>query len=162
MLSQRKSNIDTSTAHNTRRSTRLLSANTRNYSRPAANSQGPKRNTGNTNLDLTKKVANSLEIPQSIDVIAPRYSVLTRAKEAKDIGYGIPNMSAEERDEAESLLLGLYSKIGEGCYALSKYNCTHALAIFKSLPSSQGNTPFVLSRTARAFYESRNLVEVSI
>lgn len=71
-------------------------------------------------------------------------------------------MSVEERDEAESQLLGLYGKIGEGCYALSKYNCAHALAIFKSLPFSQGNTPFVLSRTARAFYECRNLTEVSV
>ena len=69
-------------------------------------------------------------------------------------------MSFEDRDEAESQLLGLYSKIGEGCYALSRYDCAQALDIFKSLPLPQGNTPFVLSRVARAFYESRNLTEV--
>jgi anaphase-promoting complex subunit 3 len=69
-------------------------------------------------------------------------------------------MSFEERDEAESQLLSLYSKIGEGCYALSRYDCTQALAIFKSLPSSQANTPFVSSRVARALYESRNLAAV--
>jgi anaphase-promoting complex subunit 3 len=69
-------------------------------------------------------------------------------------------MSSEERDEAESQLLGLYSKIGEGCYALSRYDCAQALAIFKSLPASQGTTPFVSSRVARALYESRNLSEV--
>lgn len=69
-------------------------------------------------------------------------------------------MSFEERDEAEAQLLGLYSKIGEGCYALSRYDCAQALASFRSLPSSQGNTPFVLSRVARALYESRNLTEV--
>lgn len=69
-------------------------------------------------------------------------------------------MSFEERDEAESHLLGIYCKIGEGCYALSRYDCVRALAVFKSLPLSQMNTPYVLSRTARAFYESRNLSEV--
>ena len=68
-------------------------------------------------------------------------------------------MSFEERDEAESQLLGLYSKIGEGCYALSRYNCQQAINIFKSLPNSQQNTPFVISRIARAQYESRNLTE---
>ena len=72
----------------------------------------------------------------------------------------MPNMSLEERDEAQSQLLGLYTKIGEGCYALSRYDCAHALATFKSLASSQANTPYVLSRTARALYESRNLTEV--
>jgi anaphase-promoting complex subunit 3 len=69
-------------------------------------------------------------------------------------------MSLEERDEAQSQLLGLYTKIGEGCYALSRYDCAQALATFRSLPSSQANTPYVLSRTARALYESRNLTEV--
>jgi anaphase-promoting complex subunit 3 len=69
-------------------------------------------------------------------------------------------MSYEERDEAESQLLGLYNKIGEGCYALSRYDCDHALNVFKSLPPSQANTPYVLSRSARAYYESRNLTEV--
>jgi len=76
------------------------------------------------------------------------------------VGCAISNMSFEERDEAESYLLGLYSKIGEGCYALSRYDCVHALNTFKSLPASHANTPFVLSRTARALYESRNLTEV--
>jgi anaphase-promoting complex subunit 3 len=69
-------------------------------------------------------------------------------------------MSFEEREEAESILLSLYNKIGDGCYALSRYDCSHALVIFKSLPTSQANTPFILSRTARALYESRNLTEV--
>ena len=69
-------------------------------------------------------------------------------------------MSLEERDEAQSQLLSLYTKIGEGCYALSRYDCGHALVAFKSLPPSQASTPYVLSRKARALYESRNLTEV--
>jgi anaphase-promoting complex subunit 3 len=69
-------------------------------------------------------------------------------------------MSVEERDEAESTLLGLFTKIGEGCYALSRYECSRALAIFKSLPPSQYNTSYIISRMARAHYESRNLQEV--
>jgi anaphase-promoting complex subunit 3 len=70
------------------------------------------------------------------------------------------SMSFEERDEAESHLLGLYSKIGEGCYALSRYDCDYALTMFKSLPASQANTPYVVSQIAKASYESRNLTEV--
>lgn len=69
-------------------------------------------------------------------------------------------MSFEERDEAESHLLDLYSKIGEGCYALSRYDCEYALAVFRSLSASQANTPYVVSRIAKACYESRNLSEV--
>jgi len=69
-------------------------------------------------------------------------------------------MTLEEREEAESYLLSLYCKIGEGCYALSRYDCVHAMNIFRSLPASHANTPFVLSRTARALYESRHLIEV--
>jgi anaphase-promoting complex subunit 3 len=71
-------------------------------------------------------------------------------------------MSLEERDEAESTLLGLYNKIGEGCYALSRYECSRAINVFKSLPSSQMNTSYVVSRIARAYYESRDLQEVLI
>jgi anaphase-promoting complex subunit 3 len=70
------------------------------------------------------------------------------------------SMSDEEREEAEIQMLGLFGKIGEGCYALSRYRCDQAIAIFKSLPAPQSNTAFVTSRTARAFYEKRNLSEV--
>jgi len=69
-------------------------------------------------------------------------------------------MSIEERDEAESQLLGLFNKIAEGCYALGRYDCAAALASFRSLPESQANTPYVKSRIARALYETRNLIEV--
>lgn len=81
-------------------------------------------------------------------------------QDEKNSGYTIPNMSFEERDEAESQLLGICCKIGEGCYALSRYECVRAIAFFKSLPASQINTPYVLSRIARALYENRNLTEV--
>ena len=69
-------------------------------------------------------------------------------------------LSPDERDEAESQLLNLYTKIGEGCYALSRYRCEEAIAIFKSLTVTQANTPYIVSRIARAFYEDRNLSEV--
>jgi anaphase-promoting complex subunit 3 len=70
-------------------------------------------------------------------------------------------MSIEERDEAESELLGLFSKIAEGCYALARYDCASALASFRSLQDPQANTPYVKSRIARALYENRNLLEVN-
>jgi len=78
----------------------------------------------------------------------------------KETGIPVPGMSFEEREEAEMQLLGLYNKIGEGCYALSRYDCSRALTILRGLPAPQANTPYVLSRTARALYESRNLSEV--
>jgi anaphase-promoting complex subunit 3 len=70
-------------------------------------------------------------------------------------------MSIEERDEAESELLGLFSRIAEGSYALARYDCAAALASFRSLPEPQANTPYVKSRIARALYENRNLLEVN-
>jgi len=78
-----------------------------------------------------------------------------------NVEFGLQSMSFEDRDEAEAYLLGLYHKIGEGSYALSRYDCQHAISIFKSLPTSQTNTPYVLSRIARALYETRNLQEVA-
>jgi anaphase-promoting complex subunit 3 len=59
------------------------------------------------------------------------------------------------------LLLSLYSKIGEGCYALSRYRCKEAIEIFKSLPTTQAKTSYITSRKARAFYENRDLLEVN-
>lgn len=71
-------------------------------------------------------------------------------------------MSTDDREEAEAQLLGLYGKIGEGCYALSRYRCDQAIAAFKTLPLAQANTPYVVSRMARAFYENRDLSEVDV
>jgi hypothetical protein len=110
--------------------------------------------------DNIKKNATALEGSQPVEVIKLDIE-LTSVKDITNSSYSIPNMSFEERDEAESQLLGLYSKIGEGCYALSRYDSVRALAIFKSLGAPQANTPYVLSRTARALYENRNLSEVS-
>ena len=146
--------MDLTSVQSTRRSTRL---NSTSIGKQTV-SQGTKRSARTVNQGNSKKMATTSDQPLSLEVSAKFIHFLT-FQESTHRDLPIPDMSFEERDEAESQLLGLYSKIGDGCYALSRYNCQQAINIFKSLPSSQQNTPFVISRIARAQYESRNLTE---
>jgi len=108
-----------------------------------------------------KKKIPSTHPPLSVEVTFLK-SYLIFFKEPTSTTSHSMTISTEEREEAESYLLGLYTKIGDGCYALSRYDCDRAINLFKSLPHPQANTPYIVSRLARAFYENRNLSEVDL
>lgn len=57
--------------------------------------------------------------------------------------------------DTESLhwLLELLSKLGNGYYALSRYQCQQALQYFQSVPPLQRDTPWVLAQIGKAQFE---------
>ncbi|MCJ1358644.1 MAG: anaphase-promoting complex subunit cdc27 [Icmadophila ericetorum] len=67
----------------------------------------------------------------------------------------------EKIKEIESLqwLLDLFAKLGSGYYALCHFQTKDALQIFNSLPTNQRETPWVLARIGRAFYEQASYKE---
>lgn len=66
-----------------------------------------------------------------------------------------------ERCEALYSLLGLFKKFGEGYYLLTHFKCRKALQLFKSIPSSQRETAWVLSQMGRAHFEQTNYAEAA-
>ena len=67
----------------------------------------------------------------------------------------------EKAKELEGLqwLLELFGKLGSGYFALCHYQCQETLHILNSIPSSQRETPWVLSQIARAYYEQTSYSE---
>ena len=67
----------------------------------------------------------------------------------------------ERAKELEGLqwLLELFAKLGSGYFALCHYQCQEAIQIYNSVPSSQRETPWVLSQIARAYYEQASYSE---
>ena len=55
----------------------------------------------------------------------------------------------------------MFKKLGTGYFALARYSCQEALQVFNSLTPSQRDTPWVLSKIGRAYYEMANYTEVS-
>lgn len=65
----------------------------------------------------------------------------------------------EKQQEAQLYVLDIYRKLGQGSYALSRYNCQEALQVFNSVTLAQRDTPWVLSKLGRAHYEMANYLE---
>lgn len=71
--------------------------------------------------------------------------------------------NAEHTKEIEALdwLLGLFSKLASGHFALSRYKCLDAISAFNSLSQGQRETPWVLSQLGRANFEQANYTEAA-
>jgi anaphase-promoting complex subunit 3 len=69
--------------------------------------------------------------------------------------------SHEEEGEALRWLLDLFAKLAEGYYNLTRYNAPKALEIFRALPPSQRETPWVLTKIGRALYERSQYKEAA-
>jgi anaphase-promoting complex subunit 3 len=50
-------------------------------------------------------------------------------------------------------LLDLFSRMANGYFALSRYDCHNAIQIFNSLPTQHRESPFILACIGKAFYE---------
>lgn len=70
---------------------------------------------------------------------------------------GIPPLpKATERTkelEAMNWLLGLFTKLASGYFALSRFKCPDAIQSFNSLSQGQRETPWVLAQLGRAYFE---------
>lgn len=86
---------------------------------------------------------------------APRVKeLLPQAPAAKTAELDMAKM-----EEALKYLLDLLKKFSAGYYALSRFQCTNALAAYASLPRPHQETPWVTSQMGRAFYEQANYGE---
>ncbi|KAI5787032.1 hypothetical protein DFH27DRAFT_226684 [Peziza echinospora] len=65
----------------------------------------------------------------------------------------------ERQQEAQLHMLEMFKQLGTGYFALSRYSCQEALQVFNSLTPSQRDTPWVLSKIGRAYYEMANYQE---
>ncbi|RPB22237.1 TPR-like protein [Terfezia boudieri ATCC MYA-4762] len=65
----------------------------------------------------------------------------------------------EKQQEAQLHMLEMFKKLGTGYFALARYSCQEALQVFNSLTPSQRDTPWVLSKIGRAYYEMANYTE---
>lgn len=69
--------------------------------------------------------------------------------------------NAEKTKEVEGLnwLLGLFTKLASGYYALSRYKCPEAIQHFNSLSQGQRETPWALAQLGRAYFEQAMYAE---
>ncbi|TVY71374.1 Protein bimA [Lachnellula suecica] len=61
--------------------------------------------------------------------------------------------SIGKQEESVKALLDFFKAIGSGYFALSQFQCQEALHIYKTLPKSQQETPWVMAQIGRAYYE---------
>lgn len=64
--------------------------------------------------------------------------------------------------DAESQLLRLLGQIGEGYYALSKYQCQRSIESFKALDLHAKSSPTISAKLGRAYYESGAYAEAAV
>lgn len=64
-----------------------------------------------------------------------------------------------ERIEAEACMLSLYETLATGVHALSRFDCKSALQSLESLPVVQQDSPYVLSKIGRAYFETVRYTE---
>lgn len=71
--------------------------------------------------------------------------------------------NAEKTKEMEALnwLLGLFTKLASGYYALSRYKCPEAIQHFNSLSQGQRETPWALAQLGRAYFEQAMYAEAA-
>lgn len=62
-------------------------------------------------------------------------------------------------EEAIQWILDILSKIAAGTFYLSRYQCQEALQAFQSVPTTQRETPWVLAKIGRAYYEKASYAE---
>jgi anaphase-promoting complex subunit 3 len=93
--------------------------------------------------------------PMDIDTkeVRPSTSHVSAPPEPK------PVSDKMRRYEALQVLLDLFTKLGSGYFALSHYQCEEALKIFNSIPLSQRESPWVLSKIGRCMFEQANWSE---
>lgn len=64
----------------------------------------------------------------------------------------MPDLQAEQ--QAMAGLLDSFRNLAVGCYATARFELPKAIQTFKSLPSAQRETPWVLAQLGKAYYEA--------
>lgn len=101
-----------------------------------------------------KHTEDSMDLDQKESNTRGWISTMTSLPAQKSNSVEIPRP-----EDALRYLLDLFKRIGNGYYALSKFRCTEAIQIYKALPKSQQETPWVLAQIGRAYYEQASYAE---
>jgi anaphase-promoting complex subunit 3 len=72
-----------------------------------------------------------------------------------------PSTTSQFTKDQEGLqsLLDLFSRIANGFFCLSRYDCHNAIQIFNSLPTQHRESPFILACIGRAYYEQASYAD---
>ncbi|RAL64236.1 hypothetical protein DID88_002128 [Monilinia fructigena] len=117
--------------------------------RPAGASTAGRQVSGNR-----KPVEDYMELDQREGEIRSRAPVSTKSSGARS-----SESDSGTREEALRWLLDLFRKFGTGYSLLAKFQSHQALEAFSTLSPQQQDTPWVLSRMGRAYYEQASYVE---
>lgn len=93
------------------------------------------------------------------DQSSTRNSNPIMSQASSNLPYNAPDIDSTRQREAIKSILELCKKLGNGYFALSRYQCGTALQYYDSLPVSQQDTPWVLAQMGRAHYEQAAYVE---
>ncbi|KAA8572041.1 hypothetical protein EYC84_001969 [Monilinia fructicola] len=117
--------------------------------RPAGASTAGRQVSGNR-----KPIEDSMELDQREGEIRSRAPVSSKSSGARS-----SESDSGTREEALRWLLDLFKKFGTGYSLLAKFQSHQALEAFSTLSPQQQDTPWVLSRMGRAYYEQASYVE---
>jgi anaphase-promoting complex subunit 3 len=72
-----------------------------------------------------------------------------------------PSTTSQFTKDQEGLqsLLDLFSRIANGFFCLSRYDCHNAIQIFNSLPTQHRESPFILACIGKAYYEQASYAD---
>ncbi|TKA25348.1 hypothetical protein B0A50_06252 [Salinomyces thailandicus] len=79
---------------------------------------------------------------------------VTSAVVQKPHGHPAVLADAQVEQQAMSALLDSFRQLAVGSYATCRFECPKAIQIFRSLPSAQRETPWVLAQLGKAYYEA--------
>ncbi|ERF70530.1 Protein bimA [Endocarpon pusillum Z07020] len=72
-----------------------------------------------------------------------------------------PPMTSQFNKDYDGLqsLLDLFSRMANGYFCLSRYDCHNAIQIFNSLPTQHRESPFILACIGKAYYEQASYAD---
>ncbi|KAK5135569.1 hypothetical protein LTR08_005049 [Meristemomyces frigidus] len=79
---------------------------------------------------------------------------VTSAVAQKSHAHQAPMPDVHAEQQAMTALLDSFRHLAVGCYATARFNLPKAIQTFKTLPSAQRETPWVLAQLGKAYYEA--------
>ncbi|KAK5113014.1 hypothetical protein LTR85_011036 [Meristemomyces frigidus] len=79
---------------------------------------------------------------------------VTAAVAQKPHAHAAPMPDLQAEQQAMTALLDSFRHLAVGCYATARFELPKAIQTFRSLPSAQRETPWVLAQLGKAYYEA--------
>ena len=104
-----------------------------------------------------KPVEDSMDVDQKEPGLRSWHHSITSIAPQKP-----PESEPDRQEDAVRWLLDLFKKCGSGYFALSQFQCQEAIQLYKALPRSQQETPWVMAQIGRAHYEQAAYADAEI